>query len=502
MDVDFTIGPEIIRAYERLSYKAWYALAEFVDNSTQSYFDNRAELDRTGEKLKVSITYDRHNGMLRIVDNAYGMSREHLVEALRIGIPPGDTSGRCEFGMGLKTSACWFGKRWRIVTKQLGHDKQYAVGIDVEKIVEGDTALTIVAVDKPTELHYTILEIEDLNRGLIGWAKRNSQEYLAAIYRRDILDGTLDLIFDNILVEPDIRYDDADFLQRVDGTLYRTEVDTHINGKHVTGWVGVLAPGKASRQRAGFTIFRRDRALATWRDAWKPENIFGHQRNDLINQRLAGELFLDDFNVSHTKDAILFINNEEEELSTYLKALADGGDLINTARRYKGDDIVVPSPAEKQVALEELKREMESPEFIDSIQVAEIPRPEIESIKAEPLIRDTSEGAAEPTLVVYVGESLTVQIFLRRYSYNDPYYAFQIGSDGHSILVVINESHPGWVELAGEEAFRTYLKHATFDAIAEWKCHQKTAELEPGSIRQIKDELFRQSYFSPGERDG
>jgi len=33
---DFDIGPGSITAYSRLSYTMWYALAEFIDNTTQS----------------------------------------------------------------------------------------------------------------------------------------------------------------------------------------------------------------------------------------------------------------------------------------------------------------------------------------------------------------------------------------------------------------------------------------------------------------------------------
>ncbi len=40
------LGFEAIRSYKRLSYDPWSALAEFVDNSTQSYFNNRKVLDQ------------------------------------------------------------------------------------------------------------------------------------------------------------------------------------------------------------------------------------------------------------------------------------------------------------------------------------------------------------------------------------------------------------------------------------------------------------------------
>jgi hypothetical protein len=59
MSITLKIGLDAINSYKRLDYTAWHALAEFVDNSTQSYFDNREILDadykKEREKLTVSI---------------------------------------------------------------------------------------------------------------------------------------------------------------------------------------------------------------------------------------------------------------------------------------------------------------------------------------------------------------------------------------------------------------------------------------------------------------
>ena len=35
-EAELSVGPKAIDAYSRLSYTMWFALAEFVDNSTQS----------------------------------------------------------------------------------------------------------------------------------------------------------------------------------------------------------------------------------------------------------------------------------------------------------------------------------------------------------------------------------------------------------------------------------------------------------------------------------
>ena len=51
--IGLKVGPEVITTYRRLAYEPWYAIAEFVDNSTQSYFDNKEILDG---QLKETVT--------------------------------------------------------------------------------------------------------------------------------------------------------------------------------------------------------------------------------------------------------------------------------------------------------------------------------------------------------------------------------------------------------------------------------------------------------------
>src|SRR5687768_12107151 len=107
--LELLIGLDAINSYKRLAYTPWHAIAEFVDNSTQSYFDNRKALDTAlanedGGKLHVSISYDKDKayGFLRISDNSIGMSFEDLKHALHVALPPSNTTGRSKYGMGLK----------------------------------------------------------------------------------------------------------------------------------------------------------------------------------------------------------------------------------------------------------------------------------------------------------------------------------------------------------------------------------------------------------------
>ena len=82
--------------------------------------------------------------------------------------------------------------------------------------------------------------------------------------------------------------------------------DFDINGKKVSGWIAILEKG--SRQDAGLTMIRRGRVIKGWPESWRPQTIYGQFEgsNDLVNQRLVGEVNLDEFGVSHTKDDILW----------------------------------------------------------------------------------------------------------------------------------------------------------------------------------------------------
>jgi hypothetical protein len=63
-----------------------------------------------------------------------------------------------------------------------------------------------------------------------------------------------------------------------------------------------------------------NRVIHGWPEAWRPTTIYGpYGTNDLVNQRLVGELELDGFEVSHTKDSIQWRGDAEEQVEKMLK---------------------------------------------------------------------------------------------------------------------------------------------------------------------------------------
>ena len=63
----YNIQPQagVLGAFSRLNYKPWYAIAEFVDNSTQSFYSHEDELSINGIKnVEIHINYDADKNIL------------------------------------------------------------------------------------------------------------------------------------------------------------------------------------------------------------------------------------------------------------------------------------------------------------------------------------------------------------------------------------------------------------------------------------------------------
>ena len=243
MAIQLEIGLNAIASYRRLDYEIWYALAEFVDNSTQS-FANHAEVlkdayENEGEGLEVRITYERTGAepLVRIVDNAMGMDYAELEQALRIAHPPDNPSGRCRYGMGMKTASCWIGNRWTVTTKKLGETTEYTVEVDVPRIEKGDPDLRTTRVtDQDPATHYTRLEIFDHNREFKGRTIGKIKDYLKSMYRQDFRNGTLRLFYN----DEELTWEDFDKRLRINraGERIKNAFSFSIGGKLIHGWAG------------------------------------------------------------------------------------------------------------------------------------------------------------------------------------------------------------------------------------------------------------------------
>lgn len=344
----------VYATYKNLRYEPWTAIAEFVDNSTQSFFDFRNELTslKDFDKLKIDIKYELdENGedCLIIEDNAYGMEYDKFENAVVLDRPPVNhpANSRNEFGMGLKTAACWFGRYWTVISTQYGSDKLYRTSIDVDKLSKDkDEEIDLHVDEADRNEHYTIIKIQKLNKKITGSRTIGKvKSLLSNIYRNDLRSGDIQITFKGDILsykEPTI-YEE----EMPDGSIKKWKKDINFIIEHegkeltVSGFVALRIP--ASHSEAGFTLMRRGRVIVGGPDAnYRPTELFGDS-GSYAYQRMFGELNLDNWPVTQAKDNFDWHNEglEEkfiEELSKYTKDYKSKSENIRTRPKIKTAD--------------------------------------------------------------------------------------------------------------------------------------------------------------------
>jgi Histidine kinase-, DNA gyrase B-, and HSP90-like ATPase len=322
------IRPEvnILSVLRHLNYRPWFALAEFVDNAIQSFITNRAQLSVDGGAsfvLRISIQIDPEDtGRIVVTDNAAGIALVDFPRAFRPAQIPPNREGLSEFGMGMKSAACWFAKKWSVRTKAIGESVERVVHFDIDRIVEDRIEeLSIVEVPSTPERHYTSIELLDLchvpKRRTLGKIK----EHLASIYRVFLKDQSLILEFNG----ESLTYETVPVLKAPPfrdlnsaAVSWTKTISMDLGGdQRATGFAALREVG--STTHAGFALFRRNRLIVGSADeSYRPEYIFG-KSNSFTHQRLFGELHLSGFEVSHTKDGFRWEEHEE----VFLELLKD-----------------------------------------------------------------------------------------------------------------------------------------------------------------------------------
>jgi hypothetical protein len=313
----------VYATYKRLSYQPWTAIAEFVDNSTQSYFENRDELKALPgfEKLRITIVYETNTGgsdSITITDNAFGMELEDFERAIQLDKPPVNTSGRNEFGMGLKTAACWFGSKWSVHSTQLGSEYGYSATVDVDRLsIYKDDEVDLDIFESSAEEHYTIIKIENLNKKITGSRTiAKVKDLLGSIYRQDIRSGEISIVYG----ETELTYKEPTVLEETltNGEIrtWKKDVSFSIphNGLELScyGFIALRDPG--SLRDAGFTLMRRGRVIIGGPEKnYRPREVFG-EPNSYAFQRLFGELHMDNWPVTQAKDDFDWHTSGIEEL--------------------------------------------------------------------------------------------------------------------------------------------------------------------------------------------
>ncbi len=293
-------------------------MAEFVDNAIQSFLDYRDALSKVeGDDFRLRVSIERDPAdetRLTIRDNAAGIHEADYPRAFRPAAIPPDRSGLAEFGMGMKSAACWFAPRWKVRTSALGEGVERTVSFDIATIVRDDLEeLDVEVRSAAADVHFTEILLSNLYNPPQGRTVAKIKEHLASIYRIFFRKRILELYFDG---EP-LSYTEPNVLRAPhykrpseESQLWRKTINFDLGlGLKAHGFAAIRET--ASTSGAGFALFRRDRLIQGSADeGYRPDYVFG-KPNSYRYQRIFGELNLYGFEISHTKDGFKWDEQEQ-----------------------------------------------------------------------------------------------------------------------------------------------------------------------------------------------
>ena len=501
---ELNIQPQagVIGVFSRLNYKPWYAIAEFVDNSTQSFYSHQKELAAYGiNEVEISINYDEKNDILTIVDDAFGMEFSDFARAVKVDSPPENKNGRNEFGMGLKTAASWFGDIWSVRSTQLGSFHEYHTEINIPELRKNNVNVVEIKrshVDPST--HGTTITIREVTKK-IGSPRTKGKivELLKSMYRRDLNNGLVHINYDGDPLFYD-EYDCLSFRNRV----WRNDLDFTFDfdgiSHHVVGFVGILANGGFGR--AGFALFRRNRVVVGGEEFnYKPDEIFGQAQSTQAH-KLFGELDLDDFPINQAKDGFVWDDGLEEtfirELKSRIQEYIDIAKLTNKERAREEETSQAVSDSVHDSVQESINNSFARP-IVDTPPVAPptVPDEQQDLLSDLELYREyQSEQNNQPeevddkirpyTIPLDALSKCNITVQWTKGN-SSTWIKVDPAEDGSSASIQLNINHPFFKPFSEKEDFKTVLeKFAIAFALAEIRAKNNANEegmISPNAFR-------------------
>ena len=171
-------GTKVILLFKSFPHTTRTAISELVDNSVQSYLNNKRLLKKSKSNYKLKISIEINRGNLTVTDNAAGIADNKLEHAFEIANMPTDKYSETslnEFGFGMKGAAYWFCDVWTVQTKAINENVIKTIKCDSKKIIQDDNAqvnvieqktnikgsftqITLKNIDKHISSHAAVME--------------------------------------------------------------------------------------------------------------------------------------------------------------------------------------------------------------------------------------------------------------------------------------------------------------------------------------------------------
>ena len=315
-------------SYRHLQNTPWFALAEFLDNSINSFDEHEKQLKQINKnyKLKIDVVFNFKKDFITIKDNAAGIDLENIQRAFEPGNIPKDRSGRSEFGMGMKISSIWFADIYTVRSKFYNENIVRDVKFDLDKVIEEEKDELIVN-EKPLNNNnsFTEIKLTKLSNNISHLQLEKIEKHIESIYRKDINDRKIIITIDKgsgpkrLLYEPpkilNAPWYNGDDQKKI---VWKEEFQHTVGTYSVKGFVALLDKMSTDVYN-GLSLFRRGRVIVGSHDLKYRPKVLSGQKGGMLDKRLFGELELDGFDVSFQKGSFV----QTDELEILLEYIAD-----------------------------------------------------------------------------------------------------------------------------------------------------------------------------------
>ena len=266
----------VINTFKTQKTEVQFALGEFVDNSIDSYFKYKDDLEKQNKDFKpyIDITFDSDSNSITVEDNCAGIHKSDEERAFNIGVTNPNQSDIGTYGMGLKVSAFWFAPKWEVVSKSIFEKEEKTFKVDLDKILEtGKTEDSKKTSNADSGTKITLFDVYEGRLPKESQKLMNIQKYLFQMYRFMIMEQKITIKFNGsplrrdfpeIFNERYIREKNGE--KRVVNRLPKFDLGTvTMKGKKVKlstlGGVTYIKDRGSSKGQFGFAIFWKNRLV-------------------------------------------------------------------------------------------------------------------------------------------------------------------------------------------------------------------------------------------------
>lgn len=525
--VEIRPGVGLYALFPSLRYTPWVALGEMVDNSIQSYLEHKEELlalHGPTYKLRIDINFiSGANPEIQIVDNAAGIFTKDIARAFTPAMPPEIKTGISQYGIGMKSSACWYSKFFTIKTQALGEPISRIVTFDIPKIIK-EELYEIDIVEEPAtniKAHGTRIILRNLNQSLpMAGAASRVRSYLKSIYRDFLRTGELILTINNEKMEAEqTTYLRAPYWPNDKGPGDGKEIEwiktfeielnesfESINDSDlpptISGKIGIMAKGDT--KKAGLSLLWRRKVVQgagnladSPDDLYRPQSLFGSS-NAYRKQRLIGELDVSELKVTSFKDAIVWSAGQEEEALRKIREIlnAEPYPMLRMAENFRATENSKSIQKQIEKTLTDVVQTATQSILSEADGIFGAQLPDVTKIELPEPTRDYDSVVISKTMVLVPNFEKDIILELKDQPGDMQWLRVREHENRKSWLLTVNRAHPFMQSftVAAPESLEPVLRLALALGIAE--IQGKSAGYEsPGILRLTINDLLR-NYLS------